>query len=73
MATPNPKNLALGPAATDLGLGDALVQQTLDKTTEMKKRKQQQGLQAPPAGVNMGPATSFLSGLSGFGGGGFGL
>lgn len=35
----NQKNLALSPAATDLGLGDMLLQQREDETEEARRRR----------------------------------
>ena len=39
MPSPNTKNFALSGAATDLGLGDMLLQQREDETEEAKRRR----------------------------------
>jgi hypothetical protein len=72
MAADNPKNLALGPAAADLGLGASLQQQTQDQVEDMRRKKRSaMGLnQQNLTGVALGPATSSL--LGGLSGGGLG-
>lgn len=39
MPPPNPKNIGISTAATDLGLGDMLGQQTQDETEEARKKR----------------------------------
>lgn len=60
----NPKNMALSPAATDLGLGDMLRTQTEDETEEQRRKRL--AAQQMQSGVNpLSLGTQML-----FGGGG---
>lgn len=55
------KNLPLSPAATDLGLGDQLLQQLQDSTDEQRKKRQADAKAAP---VGIGMAAQSLLGQS---------
>lgn len=67
MAMPNPKNFGLTPAATDLGLGDAVKQQLEDQEAERKKKLLQLGKMDAFGGS---PASMSLLGPAGGGMGG---
>lgn len=58
------KNLGLSPAATDLGLGDTLVQQMQDRAAEAKKKllNPDQQAMAQSGGGMMSPAVMALLG-----------
>lgn len=51
MPPPNPKNAALSPAATDLGLGAQLVAQATALENERKKKMNQFAPQGPVMGA----------------------
>lgn len=55
------KNLPLSPAATDLGLGDQLLQQLQDSTDEQRKKRLADAKAAP---VGIGMAAQSLLGQS---------
>jgi hypothetical protein len=55
----NGKNMALSPAATDLGLGAGLQQQLQDETEEQKKKRKLQQM------TQMGQASQSLLGNTG--------
>jgi len=59
MPPSNPKNLGLTTAATDLGLGDMLGQQTQDETDEQRKKR----LAAMQQGTGGGAAMDLLGGM----------
>ena len=56
---------ALGPAASDLGMGDALRSQVKDETDEERKKRMREAQQR----ALMGPAAQML-GIGGLGGAG---
>lgn len=65
------RNFPTSQAATDLGLGDALVQQMQDQDEERKKKLLQQGTTPSTLGVNgdmQSPAAQALLGQGGLGG-----
>ncbi len=65
------KNFMLSPAATDLGLGDALTTQLEDADAERRKKlkAQQMAQKMGQGGAGLGPATMSLYGAAG----GFGV
>ena len=56
MPSMNAKNMALSPAASDLGLGSSLQQQLQDETDEQKKKRKLQQM------TQMGQASQALLG-----------
>jgi hypothetical protein len=63
MPSTNVKNLPISPAASDLGLGDQLIQQIQDDDEERKKRLLAQANQAAgqgPGSLAMSPAVASL-------------
>lgn len=61
MPPANPKNMGLTSAATDLGLGDMLGQQTQDETEDARKKR----LAAMQQGIGGGAAMDLLGGMGG--------